>query len=110
MSKGAGPVAVDIGSVGEVVRIDPEIVVLPNLGFDAMLEAAAGLGIECLEFACGNWSSAPHIELDRMLESSAARRENASSCTRSVGRMAGGFTRPWWDCRCWSSSRSRHSA
>lgn len=48
---------------------------LPNLGFDAMLEAAAGLGIECLEFACGNWSGAPHIELERMLESSAARRE-----------------------------------
>ncbi|MEZ5829775.1 MAG: sugar phosphate isomerase/epimerase [Dongiaceae bacterium] len=48
---------------------------LPNLGFDAMLDAAATLGIECLEFACGNWSSAPHIELDRMLESSAARAE-----------------------------------
>jgi len=48
---------------------------LPNLGFDAMLEAAANLGIECLEFACGNWSSAPHIELDRMLASDAARRE-----------------------------------
>ncbi len=48
---------------------------LPHLGFDAMLESAATLGIECLEFACGNWSSAPHIELNRMLESSVARRE-----------------------------------
>lgn len=25
-----------------------------------------------LQFACGNWSKAPHIELDRMLESAAA--------------------------------------
>lgn len=48
---------------------------LPDLGFDAMLETAASLGIECLEFACGNWSTAPHVELDRMLDSDAARRE-----------------------------------
>src|SRR5262245_25866331 len=40
-----------------------------------MLDVAAELGIECLEFACGNWSSAPHIELDRLLDSGAARTE-----------------------------------
>ena len=48
---------------------------LPDLSFDAMLESAANLRIECLEFACGNWSTAPHIQLDRMLESDDARRE-----------------------------------
>ncbi len=48
---------------------------LPHLGFDAMIEAAAELGIECLEFACGNWSTAPHVALDRMLDSGDARRE-----------------------------------
>ena len=48
---------------------------LPDLSFDAMIEAAANLGIERLEFACGNWSSAPHLQLDRMLDSGDARRE-----------------------------------
>lgn len=48
---------------------------LPHLGFEEMLRAAAELGIECLEFACGNWSSAPHLALDRLLDSSEARRE-----------------------------------
>jgi sugar phosphate isomerase/epimerase len=47
---------------------------LPDLSFDAMLRASAELGVECLEFACGNWSTAPHVELDRMLESEEARR------------------------------------
>src|SRR5690606_2179326 len=42
---------------------------------EEMLGAAAELGIECLEFACGNWSSAPHLALDLLLESSEARRE-----------------------------------
>lgn len=48
---------------------------LPNLGFEAMLKAAAELRIECLEFACGNWSTAPHLDLDRLLDSAAARHE-----------------------------------
>ena len=48
---------------------------LGSLSFDEMLAASAELGLETLEFACGNWSSAPHIDLARMLESEAARRE-----------------------------------
>ena len=48
---------------------------LQDLSFEAMLESAANLGIECLEFACGNWSTAPHIDLDRMLESPHERRD-----------------------------------
>lgn len=48
---------------------------LGALSFDDMLTAAAELGLETLEFACGNWSSAPHINLASMLESETVRRE-----------------------------------
>lgn len=48
---------------------------LGNLAFDEMLRAAAELGLQTLEFACGNWSSAPHIDLQAMLTSAATRRE-----------------------------------
>ena len=48
---------------------------LPDTDFDAMLAVAARLEMDMLEFACGNWSSAPHIKLDAMLESATARRE-----------------------------------
>jgi sugar phosphate isomerase/epimerase len=47
---------------------------LPDLDFDAMLAAAAALKIESLEFACGNWSTAPHIQLDDLLERESSRR------------------------------------
>jgi sugar phosphate isomerase/epimerase len=47
---------------------------LPDLDFDAMLAAAAALKIESLEFACGNWSTAPHIKLDDLLEHESSRR------------------------------------
>ncbi|MCB9138652.1 MAG: sugar phosphate isomerase/epimerase [Caldilineaceae bacterium] len=46
---------------------------LGHLPFDEMVETAAGLGIEALEFGCGAWSSAPHINLDELLEERAAR-------------------------------------
>jgi sugar phosphate isomerase/epimerase len=47
---------------------------LGGLSFDEMLKASAELGLETLEFACGNWSSAPHVKLDELLESEVARR------------------------------------
>jgi hypothetical protein len=40
-----------------------------------MLAVAARLEMDMLEFGCGNWSTAPHIELDRLLESVPARRD-----------------------------------
>jgi sugar phosphate isomerase/epimerase len=46
---------------------------LGHLSFDDMLPAAAGAGIELLEFCCGGWSKAPHVQLDRMLDSAAER-------------------------------------
>ncbi len=51
---------------------------LGQFGFDDLLTTASGLGIEVLEFACGNWSRAPHIDLDTMLDSASARHEFAA--------------------------------
>jgi sugar phosphate isomerase/epimerase len=48
---------------------------LGHLSLDELLRTAADLGIEMLEFPCGNWSSAPHLKLDAMLDSAAARGE-----------------------------------
>jgi len=48
---------------------------LPGTDFDTLVATAARLELDMLEFACGNWSPAPHIALDRMLESDVARRE-----------------------------------
>jgi sugar phosphate isomerase/epimerase len=48
---------------------------LGELTFDELLTASAELGIERLEFAAGNWSSAPHLTLDAMLDSAEARQE-----------------------------------
>lgn len=48
---------------------------LGHLTFDELLVTAAELGLERLEFGCGNWSQAPHLKLDTLLESESARRE-----------------------------------
>jgi sugar phosphate isomerase/epimerase len=48
---------------------------LGHLSLDEVLRTTAELGIEMLEFPCGNWSSAPHLELDAMLDSAATRNE-----------------------------------
>ena len=47
---------------------------LPGTDFDALVETAARLELDMLEFGCGNWSSAPHLDLDRMLASENERR------------------------------------
>ena len=46
---------------------------LGYMPFEEMLDTLAGLGYESVEIACGNWSKAPHINLDEMLESADAR-------------------------------------
>ncbi|AFC29132.1 xylose isomerase [Paenibacillus mucilaginosus 3016] len=40
-----------------------------------MLDTCAALGFEALELGCGNWSKAPHVELDSLLESELRRRQ-----------------------------------
>jgi len=47
---------------------------LAGLPLDALLDTAAGLGIAALEFGCGNWSSAPHLDLDALLQDEGQRR------------------------------------
>jgi len=48
---------------------------LGHLSLEDLLRTAAELGIETLEFPCGNWSRAPHLKLDATLDSGAARAE-----------------------------------
>jgi len=62
---------------------------LSDHDFETMLDEAARLGMDMLEFACGNWSSAPHVDLDRMLESADSRREfTAKVAGRGIGISA----------------------
>ncbi len=46
---------------------------LPDLPFGDLLRTTAELGIETLEFGCGNWSPAPHVDRAELLRSAAAR-------------------------------------
>jgi sugar phosphate isomerase/epimerase len=46
---------------------------LSHLPFEEMLDAAANLGIAGVEVNTGNWSSAPHLELDLLVRDSSAR-------------------------------------
>jgi sugar phosphate isomerase/epimerase len=46
---------------------------LGHLPMQELLRTVAELGIEMLEFPCGNWSSAPHLDLDALLSSEMAR-------------------------------------
>ena len=48
---------------------------LSHLPLAELLHTAAELGIEMLEFPCGNWSNAPHLNLDLLLDDQAARGE-----------------------------------
>jgi sugar phosphate isomerase/epimerase len=52
---------------------------LGSLPFQAMLEQVAALGFEGLELGSGNWSGAPHLALDELLESPAKRRDYAGA-------------------------------
>ena len=46
-----------------------------GLDFEAMLDVASRVGLDTLEFACGNWSPAPHINRTALLEVAGKRRE-----------------------------------
>jgi len=41
---------------------------LGHLPFDEMLDTVADLGVQTLEFCCGGWSSAPHVNLNLLVE------------------------------------------
>jgi sugar phosphate isomerase/epimerase len=48
---------------------------LPDLSLADLLRVAADLGIRTLEFGCGNWSRAPHLDLDALLGARSARED-----------------------------------
>ncbi len=43
--------------------------ILGYMPFEEMLDTCVELGIESLELGCGNWSKAPHVQIDELLES-----------------------------------------
>src|SRR5258708_5915745 len=45
-----------------------------HLPLEALLHTAEAMGITMLEFGCGNWSAAPHLDLDGLLDSASDRR------------------------------------
>ena len=57
---------------------------LGQLSFDELMETASTLGIQTLEFGCGGWSSAPHLNLNLLLEN-ATERENFVAQIRDHG-------------------------
>jgi sugar phosphate isomerase/epimerase len=62
---------------------------LAHLGFEEMLDAAAALGISGIEINTGNWSSAPHCDLDELLGSELRRTQFlASFADRGLELMA----------------------
>ena len=48
---------------------------LPDMKLSDVMALSARLGIDELEFCCGNWSNAPHVDLPKMLDNDKARRE-----------------------------------
>jgi sugar phosphate isomerase/epimerase len=46
---------------------------LAEMPLATLLPTVAGLGMTMLEFGCGNWSAAPHLDLDAFLASQAER-------------------------------------
>ncbi|MFC4235849.1 sugar phosphate isomerase/epimerase family protein [Thalassospira xianhensis] len=54
---------------------------LSNQPFETALDTIAGMGIEGVEINTGNWSSAPHMDLDAMLASSDARKRFMNAIT-----------------------------
>lgn len=48
---------------------------LSAMPFEEMLDTCASLGFESVEIACGNWSKAPHLQLDELLKSADARKK-----------------------------------
>ena len=52
------------------------------MSFEEMADTAVSLGYETLEFACGNWSKAPHVDLDALIESSTQREKFVNALNR----------------------------
>ena len=63
---------------------------LGHLPFEEMLDTAQKMGIAEIELCCGNWSSAPHLDLALMLESRMARQallEMIDTCGMTISAL-----------------------
>src|SRR3984885_7491383 len=60
----------------------------PELSFEEVLDFAADLGLESVEIASGGQSSAPHMRLDELLESTSARAAFTHALTSRGLRLA----------------------
>lgn len=63
---------------------------LGSLNFEELLATCKSLGIEAVELGCGNWSGAPHVDLDGLLES-AAKRDEMQGMLRDYGISISAF-------------------
>ena len=63
---------------------------LMHLPFEAALEVASRLGVQAVEIGTGNFSPAPHCDLDHLLENAAARK-NFLGRHRTASAYACGF-------------------
>ena len=61
---------------------------VPDLSFEAALDLAAELDLESVEIASGGQSSAPHMQLDELLRSAAARAAFSDAITARGLRLA----------------------
>src|SRR5882724_10629880 len=84
---------------------------LGALSFDDLLGTAAELGIDQLEFAAGNWSQAPHLALDRMVDRASARHEFMAKLRGQAFRSALSIAREIRSIRArWEGSIGRSRA
>ena len=63
-----------LGTFFDSIRNNTPTVTTGRDGLETMLDTAAELGIETLEITTGGYSSAPHLDLDKLLSSADARR------------------------------------
>jgi sugar phosphate isomerase/epimerase len=56
---------------------------LGHLSFEDVAKASAELGLAALEICMGNWSGAPHADLESLLESKEKRRDFLSVLERN---------------------------
>ncbi|GAA3314324.1 hypothetical protein GCM10020331_006570 [Ectobacillus funiculus] len=70
--------------------------ILGYMPLEEMLDTCADLGFEALELGCGNWSKAPHVDLDGLLESAvkrekfldAIKKQRAGNCSFKLFRKS----------------------
>jgi len=64
-----------LGSRADVMQLGFVSDSLSHMGFEDLLDTAVELGVSGIEINTGNWSSAPHFDIERMKSSKDARRQ-----------------------------------